>query len=323
MKNMKLLGVSLAVVVSVFTGCVDDESASFGDTSDLSFPVNAVSAKPTLENGKKVENATATNQIGGVPGLNSVSNNSKLNTALLGSKISKRLLKHIKDTNIESYSLNETIDSTDECPSGGTLRSYGSANETNEGSITFTAVNCNDGYEIINGSVYITMKNFDDTFGDFKDMTVKFMTDFTMKKVSDDSMAKISANSYMAVSVINFSYGNMQKFKSAMSLQATDGSEKYGLKDCEFYFKDNGDEMEMYQTKGKVYIDSLASYVDYDTDYDMSETPFVFSDSVDAPISGEARYNMADNGKVKIKVESNKVKTYVDANGDGVYELSE
>jgi len=41
-------------------------------------------------------------------------------------------------------------------------------------------------------------------------------------------------------------------------------------------------------------------------------------------LSGEARYIMGNNGKVKIVVEStDSVKTYVDADGDGGYELSE
>ena len=77
----------------------------------------------------------------------------------------------------------------------------------------------------------------------------------------------------------------------------------------------------MYQTQGKIYIDNLNSFVNYDTTYDMSQTPFVFS--YKGLLSGEARYNMSSGGKVKIVAESNKAVTYVDANGDGVYELRE
>jgi hypothetical protein len=57
----------------------------------------------------------------------------------------------------------------------------------------------------------------------------------------------------------------------------------------------------------------------------MSKTPFVFNkDGTVKNDNGEARYNMSGNGKVKI-IASKKdggVKTYIDKNGDGTYELS-
>ncbi len=313
MKSIKLLGLGLAVATAlVFTACEDpfSKDSSSKNTSSLSFPANVTSAKPTLENGKKVEDATATNQIGGIPGLNSVHDNSRLNIALLSNKISKRLLKYTKEIDMQSYALNETFNEVDSCSQGGTM----SFNMDRINSMTITATNCNDGYENINGSVYMTIK-----LSDVIEHTVKFITDFTITKVSDNSMAKILANSYM-IGVTTIA----DEKKVTISLQATDGSELHGLQDCEFhYLETNNGNLEMYQTKGKVYIDNLAAYVDYDTSYDMSQTPFVFSGDEDTLISGEARYNMANNAKVKIKVESNEAKTYVDTNGDGVYELNE
>jgi hypothetical protein len=81
----------------------------------------------------------------------------------------------------------------------------------------------------------------------------------------------------------------------------------------------------MYQTKGRIYIDNLASYVTYDTTYDMSKTPFVFNkNGTIKNDDGEARYNMSGNGKVKIiaSQEDDGVKIYIDEDGDGVYSLN-
>lgn len=326
MKSIKSLGLSLAVISTLgFVGCGGSGSgSSSGSASDLTFPSNAINAEPTLENGNKTRDATTINLIGRTPGLNSVSNDSKLNTALLSSKIFKRLSKYAEDINIQSYSLNKIVNETEICPLTGTFSYSGSVNEINGASLTYTITNCSDGYENLNGSIYMTIKNIDANANKFKDYTIKFTTDYTITNISDKSMTKISANSYMAINVTKFNWSSkMEDFKLSTTLQATDGTEYYGLQDCVYYFTDNTN-VKMYQTKGKVYINNLTSYADYDTNYDMSKTPLVFSGSHGTLISGEARYNMSNNGKVKIVVESyNEAKTYVDANGDGTYELSE
>lgn len=325
MKSLSYIsGFGLALVLSIgLNGCGGGGGgSSSGSTSGLSFPSNAVVAKPTLANGEKVKDATATNQIEGVPGLNSVDTNSKLNTALLSSKISTIMFKYTKNINFQSYALNEAVNETDNCSGGGTISYSGNGDDTHGGSVTVTANNCNGRYEKINGSMYMTIGNYDSSADNFKDYTIKFTTDFTVTNLSDSSVEKISKNSYMAINTTAFdSYGDMKDFKLSMSLQATDGSEYYGLQDCVFYYNKAGSDLEMYQTKGRIYIDNLASYVNYDTNYDMSQTPFVFSGYYGTLQSGEARYNMSSNGKVKIVVESNEAKTYVDADGDGTYEL--
>ena len=324
-KSLGLRGLSLIVISTLgFTGCGGGGGSSSGSTSGLSFPSNAVKAEPTLENGKKVKDAVARNQTSGVPSLNSINATSNLNIALLSSKISTIIFKHTKNIDLQSYSLNEAVNETNNCSGGGTLSYNGNVDESNGGSVTVTANNCNEGEVKINGSIYLTVGNYDSNADAFKDDTVKFTTDFTVTNLSDNSVEKISKNSYMAINVTTFdNYGSIKDFKLSISLQATDGSESYGVQDGIYYFKTDNNDLTMYQTSGKVYINNLASYVNYDTNYDMSKTPFVFSTYYGTPKSGEARYNMANGGKVKIVAESNVAKTYVDADGDGTYELHE
>ena len=330
MRSFSFLGgLSLALVLGIgFSGCGGGGGgSSSGSTSGLSFPSNAVKAKPTLENGKKVKDVVATNQAressGLISGLNSIDTNSKLNTALFSSKISTIIFKHTKNINLQSYSLNEAVNQTYNCSGGGTISYNGNGDDINGGTITMVANNCSE-YDVkMNGSVYATIGNYDSSADDFKDYTIKYTTDFDV--AIGNSVIKIFKNSYEAINITKFDeYGGIQDFKFSETLKATAGSESYGVQDGIYYFKiNNVNDLEMYQTSGKVYINNLASYVNCDTTYDMSKTPFVFSGYSGTLQSGEARYNMSGSGKVKIVVESNEAKTYVDADGDGTYELHE
>jgi len=319
MKNMKKIGISLTILSSlILVGCGGGGSSSSSDS--LNFPSNSVIAKPTLENGQKVEDATTTNQVSGV--LNSIDTTSKLNTALLGSKISKKALEYSKNINLKSYSLNETIDESESCSQGGTINYSGEVKENNGGTITFKVNKCQEDGEIMDGIINMKISNYDSNADDYKNYDFKFISDFTVDNISDNVKVKIFAKSYMSIDVSSFdNYGEMEKAKLSLTLQAKEGSEFYGLKDCTYYIKDNYN-FEIYQTGGRVYINNLVSYVDYNTNYDMSKTPFIFKYN-DTLISGEAHYNMSNNGEVKIKVESNEAKTYIDADGDGIYELRE
>lgn len=310
----------LASTVMIFTAC-----GGGGTSSDTTLSSNSVLAEPTIENGIKVKDAVATNQTMAAPGLNSVNDNSKMNTAVLSARLSQKMTEYVKNSNIKTYSLNEVINEAKNCYYGGTITMNGSGDSINGGNITFTAANCNDdGYEIINGSMYMSISNLDNTTEEFKDLSLKFTTDFTVTNISDNTIAKISQNSYMNINITKFDiYGSMEKFKLLSSIEATNGVESYGLGDCIFYFTVTQTGMEMHQTQGRVFINNLTSYVDYDKSYDMSITPFTFGLYGETLTSGEARYNMSGSGKVKIRVESNVAIAYVDADGDGTYELSE
>jgi len=318
---MNLFKLSLVTVSFLLVGCGGGGNSSTG--SSINFPSDATVAEPTLENGKKVEDAVASNQNSDLPSLNSVNNSVSLNSALLTKDISNNLSQSIKSLKFNSYSLNRTIDEQENCSNGGNISYTGSGDERG-GTITLNLNQCNNGQQLLNGSVYVSVSNYDEEADDFKDISMKFTSDYTVKNQYNNKTVTISNGSYFNMNVIEFNnYDEASKYKLSMSIKASDGTNQYGLKDAIYYFQEENSETSMYQTAGRIYINNLASYVDYDTSYDMSQTPFVYRYGRKVPVRGEARYIMENNSKVKIVAENNDVVTYIDSDGDGVYELSE
>lgn len=309
----------LASAVMIFTACGGGGGGG-GDTFvPVSFPSDSILAEPTLENGLKVRDAVVTNQADNVPILNGINDNSKMNPALLSGNIAKDIVSRVKNTNLETYSLNEAINETEACPVSGTINISGEG-DLSGGYITMTFDSCNDGEVIIDGSIYMSVSNYDSSADNYRDIAMKFTTDFTSTLVLDGSFGKIVKGSYMNIHVSVFDiYGEPEEFNASISIQSTNGVEVYGIENGVYYYSISGPDTAFYQTQGRVYIDNLATYVDYDTTYDMSATPFLFLSGVID--SGEARYNMADGGKVTIRVINGTVYTYVDVDGDGTPEF--
>jgi len=294
------------------------------DTDGL-FPSDAVMATPTIANGKKVRDVVVEDREDGAVSLNNADNNSKLNILELSNRLSNDIFKQSSGITTQSYSKYQTIDETRYCSDGGSITLKGNADNTNGGNFTISYNNCQVDNITINGSVYSTITNHDSYADEFKDLTMKYTSDFTYIQSSPYKVVTIKKNSYINTNITDFDYsGNAEKFKFSISIVADNSSteDKFGLRDCIYYYDNSGSDTEFYQTYGRVYINNLSSYVDYDTSYDMSATPFVINSSGDLQ-SGEARYNMANNGKVKIKVDDNQVHVYIDTNGDGIFELSE
>ena len=320
--NFFKLSLSIVAVSFLTIGCGGGGGGS-STSNSISFPSDATSAEPTLENGKKVEDAVASNQSSGLPTLNSVNNSTSLNSALLTKDISDNLSQSIKGLKFNNYSLNQTINEREDCSHGGNI-SYNGSGDEHGGSVTLNINRCNNGEELLNGSVYISVSNYDTQADDFKDISMKFTSDYTVKNLSNNKTITISKGSYLTENIIEFNnYDEASKYKLRMSIKASDGTNRYGLKDAIYYFHEEDYKTSVYQTDGRVYIDNLASYVNYDKSYNMSKTPFVYQYEREIPVSGEARYIMKNNSKVKIVAENNDVITYIDSDGDGNYELSE
>lgn len=308
------LGLVLAIGSSI-TGCGGSGTSTESTTS---FPSNAVIAEPTLENGQKVEEAVANNPS--YIGLNSVQDSSGgFNIGLIGTK----LINKIK---LDNYSLNETINETESCLYGGSINFSGSGSEQSGATLTVTYDNCNDDETgSVSGKVYYTLSDYDFNGDMFKNQQIKYLTDVTITLSSNDNkIIKILKGATANYQIKKFDeYGNLKEYDEDISAIITDGTKTYGNKNCKYTYNVlSWYQTSWYQTSGDIYIDNLSSYVTYDTSYDMSQTPFVL-DAFQGLISGEARFKMSGDGKVKIVIESNEPKTYVDANGDGIYELSE
>ncbi|KIM03029.1 MAG: hypothetical protein KU29_12530 [Sulfurovum sp. FS06-10] len=314
MKN--ILSKSLAVVATLgLIGCGGGGSSS-GD-SGLNFPSTATKAEPTIQNGQKVKEIVAKDQQLNYM-MNAVEASESQNIVFT--------LLTLQDTlrskqNLDTYALNETINESEDCLNGGTIHYSGSGSDPQGGTITTTFNQCNMNGMIINGSVYEKIYTYNSEHNEYQNSDIKYLTDTSIK--IGEIYSKIYANSTASAEVLSFnSYDEIDSIKLSINTISEVNSVKSGQNNAIYYLKNlHTSTPSMYQTQGKIYIDNLASFVDYDTSYDMSKTPFVLND--DSLSSGEACYNMANGGKVKIVVESNRAKTYVDANGDGAYELSE
>lgn len=330
MKKVKFLNYGLAMAAALSIGLSGCGGGGGGSSSTGPvFPSDSVLAEPTLVNAQKVRDVVIGDPLDNLPDvplLNSVNSSSEMNLELLSRNVSQMIIEDAK-SNTETYSLNAVDEFTQDCLVSGTIDIYANGDEINGGYITMTYNDCNDGDDLLlNGSVKMTLSNLDTTAGEFKDMTITFTTDLTLTDLSQTLIAKIVQGSYMTMNILAFDmYGVPTDFKVSMSMQATDGVEIHGVENVVYYYEVDtmGTTIVIVQTQGKMYIDNLAQYVEYDTTYDMAaqNTPFIYIDGIIQ--SGEARYIMADGAKMKIVITGGLIVTYVDADGDGVYEISD
>ena len=113
--------------------------------------------------------------------------------------------------------------------------------------------------------------------------------------------------------------------------QMTQRGKVHGLQNVSFHSIVNRDgNFEIYQTQGRTYMNNLNSYVDYDTSYDMSDTPFSFKKNskdeyliIDNLYSGEARYLMANDIKIKVLAGIKSLSAFIDLDSNGSFETQE
>ena len=308
MKKIKTLSLIAGAILCggiLLTGCGggDNSSENIGNSSggnnnNLLFPKNAVLAKPSLENGKKVADIVLSVSDVGIPRLFMDLVN---NMAIDDNLPNKDSTKCMDDIGTLSYEIKEK-------------------NE-NYINVIFTANNCNFEDEIINGRVNLIAENFDNNVNKYKKYTAKYSTEFNWKILYNKTEVNISANSYIEENVDFDENGILKEDNLSMSLKATNGTKDVGLENSKFHFiiKKDDSSIEFYQSKGRIYIDKN-SYVDYN----KTVKPFKYSIDPYTLIDGEAHYNMADNSKMRIVVlGSDNVKVEIDTDGDGEFELNE
>jgi len=319
MKKGQLLKLSLvaSTLMIGLVGCGGGDSGSLPaqEAVSLSFPSNAAVAQPTIENAKRVKEVVAQDQQK-TYSINAVTTSGSQNIAVTMEKVA------LATSNIDlpAYALNETLNQTLECSNSGTMNLNGSGSEKGGASFTVIFNSCDNDGVVLNGRVLTTMSNYNQTFGDYTTITTEYLSDVTAS--SSEFTAKIYKGTTEIVQISNINgYDSANTLKMELSAISEVNAKKSGQEGAIYYFDFSSSQPKMYQTAGKIYINNLEAYVDYDTSYDMSKTPFVFGNY--GLESGEARYIMADGAKVKIVAESGVAKTYVDADGDGTYEKSE
>lgn len=308
---MQKLRLSVLLLLSVLlTAC-----GGGGDTpAGVTFPTNAILAVANQANGEKVAQASVSKSTG--YGLNNVGDSSGANSSLITHNISSILSKHIKDLP-HSNALNAVKAISNElCTSGTALGSIGT--DTDAYNITFNNCQLHDVIGAINGSISGTMK-FDN--GDETESSLITTSTLTLTK------GGVVYSTMQAGSSMLLKYSVAGDATKDVTVTATvigvENGKKYGCKDCVFVEKilSNGD-IQIYQTAGQLYIGSdLGAYVTYDTRYDMSATPFVFS-NIDGEVNdgGIAKYKADESGVIEIRAEGGVVNLYI--NGEYKSEIT-
>jgi len=312
----------LAVFSYLFVGCGSVGSdQNVDDSSIQKFPTSASVAEPTLENGEKVEEVVAKNQNATFsPTAQDIK---QYQSSPMSVKYVNDLI--LKDVKLEGiHSLGDTISQTEDCVDGGSYTYSLNGSETGGITMVMDYNNCSQHNGMINGKISVKYSNYDESFASlglgYKTVDIEYVTDFSMDLYGVKYI--VYKGSSTTSNFLEYDPNTAQmKLKMQLNIIMDLNGVKDGQKDSVYYFEIKDNKVSMYQTQGTIYIDNLSSYVTYDTSYDMSKTPFVFSSTIIE--SGEARYNMADGAKVKIKEEGGDIITYVDADGDGTYELRE
>jgi hypothetical protein len=320
---MKKISKLKILVTSLFSlglmGCIESDSGAGTSATTLSFPSSSTLADPTLANGEKVGQSVATNKVKSAINLNSINSGSNIDFIPFYKNLFEKASVSVVTSN--DYVLNKTIDETIDCGSKGTDGTYtikGTDNKVFK-SATITYNNCttNNDDNTLNGTIKITASNYDTVESKYKKGTINFLSDFTSGK------AKIYKNSSISISY-NSIAGDSEKYMMTLSTKATDGTNYNGMNNCVFYFGlSSSGNATMYQTQGDIYINNLASYVSYDTSYDMSKTPFRYdrNDGTAKSIGGTAIYIMQSKAKLKVSQTDGGVVVSIDTNGDGIYDL--
>ncbi|MBL0702927.1 MAG: hypothetical protein JJV95_02940 [Sulfurospirillum sp.] len=336
MGKIRSIGLSL-ILITVFSaglvGCGESSGSSGsggGNDSGLDFPADTDTklAEPTLENGQKVSEIVVNDHRD--YNLFSVSSSNTQNIVLSMKKIND-IVNDIRKRNltkIDNYSLNKATENLEDCSYGGTIKFDASVTEPNVEEATITFDECYENYYddgmYIDGKILVKVSQYNEEIDVYMRKDTTYLTDITFAetaKMLKGSEINTLGDEYYSTTEDGTTYYDPNKETMNFSVTTEVDGKKVAQKNAEYVFDLSSGAM--YQTKGMVYINDLASYVTYDETYDMSNTPFVFYND-DRITSGKAIYNMANNGKVKIEVEEDgQVVTSVDNNGDGTYNLTD
>lgn len=299
----------ILVATSVLISCGGGGGDSSFDTS------NAVMALPTLENGEKVEEVSAVNQQDQYS-LNAVANENNPNIILTMVTLVKGLKQSL---NTDLYALNQVINQS--CDYGGsffvkTNQEYG---EDMTLTVDYSQCGLFDGI-VANGRARMLLTNFTEPDDDYTNYDITYLSDFTI--VADGITMTILDGATAEQINLRFDYSGAVEMDMKITANSIVNGVTNGMEDVNLRMSMDYNQT-MYYKSGRFYIDNLTAYADYDSSWDMSLTPFIFDGNSGELLSGEARFNLANGGKARIVGTGGEPMTYVDADGDGDFELSE
>lgn len=323
MKN-KVIKLSLISIFSVvIVGCGGsggsggNGGSGGGNLAAINFPTDAVSAPATTETATDVAEV-ATNSLASGGGLNSVgTNDAEVNAGKLTDFLKKSFIKNIqKIINKDNYALNSAhgTTETEDCTNGGheisTIHSLNyddNENGTLEASVTYN--NCQDMYGTENGSLYISATVIGGNFSVIEMVVTSKYTDMSNSNTDRYNIAVNTGSRFK----ITYPDPNNQKHEIIeLTMTGTEDGKAFGYQNARFVII--LDDLEMYtfihQTQGRMYINELSQYVEYDTNYDMSVTPFKYAESDGVIMDGGIAKYIAGSDTLTVKAEAGVINVY-------------
>jgi len=303
MKFKNIFKAALIVIpfVVILNGCGGGGKGNgVGDGGNL-FPSDAQLASSTYSNAQEVEEMLVSyNTSNNAPSLKVTSSSVKAKKN--GSSLATLTLKQLKSVNKilkkrvnkETMRAQKVIDTQEDCSNGGTLLKDGELTKADGGTVQYDFNHCEiDGIEY-DGIMDVTASNYDYDNEVFTKIKIDYVTDFRVN--AGDISYKIKRGSVVESELLDSGY-----LKVKSNIVSTEDGKTKGFRDVVFLI-DNIDEstIDLIQTQGRIYINGLREYVNYNKNYDMSETPFEYINS--SLKNGEAHYFMKD-GLLKIIVE--------------------
>jgi len=250
-------------------------------SSNSLFPGSASLAPATSSNGAKVADMLLSYNLDNAqPSLKLVSKPRKTKTLLDLELSTLKMLQNRLDNN----RLQRVVDEGDNCINGGTYYKSGEITKEYGGEIEYNYNNCQIGETIYDGIMRVKASSYDYDLRYFKNLHIEYITNFNTNYY--DTTYTIKAGSTIDTKLLS-----KNSIKILSNIVSKYNGELRGFKDVEFIVEKLIQGTTLYQTKGRIYINNLKNYVEYDSGYDMSQSPFEY-DSSNSVVSGEAFYKI-------------------------------
>jgi len=267
MKYLKSFILALVVVFGV-SGCGGGAGGGYNPSSGI-FPSNSSLARKNDANAKELIDILIGHNINAMIPRSKVvgdTQNSKEPTIMHLAIKEIKTLKSAKTA--KAYRVTDISD--DYCEEGELLKDDISSNE-----IKYTYNNCLQNGYYYDGVIVRKVNRASNR------LEIKY-EDFRVDSEYGNSSLFIKGGSKIVLEDLG-----SNRYKIELNIVYSANKKRAGFKDVVFIYNDN--EKSMYQTKGRVYLNDLQEYAEFDDRYDMSNTPLLYDEDNNI-YSGEFYY---------------------------------
>ena len=311
MLRLKFKAIALVFVTLLFVGCNEDTPDESSDgVTELVF--SGAEATLTTTTGEELAENLATSQS--ASSLNSVDSSEGVNSALASISLLPAILNarnNIEPTSDPLNAVQTITETTVACTDGGTMTLSGTVDDVTYAiDLTTSMSSCIEGTLTTSGSMQVT--------GTIDNSGVGTLSTKILSNYSETDSSYGNTVIMYAGTTISFTLdGTNIVFTS--SIKASVNGVIYASENSSWVSDLYA--TSMYQTSGREYINNMTEWVDFDTSYDMSATPLVYSAGV--LVSGESQYVFSSGGTIHLTVTSdNTVQVDVDNEPDGTIDTT-